>query len=443
MELELTVKAEQRLTPRLIQNMRILQMPVLELSEFLQEQLQENPVLEAERDSDNGLEELEWLSAAPPPYHHRMLEEAETIPDTNRYGSINADTLQDSLHAQIAASGAPNSIKAMADYLAESLDDNGYLTEQPEESAARLGIPETLVFSGLDLLQSLEPAGIGAKNLQDCLFLQLRRSGGSDPVAEAIIDFHMEDMARGFFNKISKCLEVDEASVMNACKRIRALEPYPGGGYSLPGTPIYIYPDIIIENQNEEIAIRIVESSLPRLQISGYYRNLAEQSKDPDVKAYLSEKLNQAKWIIGGVDRRHTFLQACAEAIFRHQKDYLLSQGGALRPYTEKDLAAELGVNISTVSRAIHEKYIQCPRGTFPMRNLFSRAIPDSAVSSDAVRALIRHLIAEEDPKAPLSDQKISELLASRNLHVARRTIAKYRAELGIANTAGRRSAPL
>lgn len=449
MRLELSAKLTQKLSPQILQSMKLLQMTMPELLAYVQEQLQENPVLESGEGSDDvsqmqrRMEQLESLDACPPPPPPSSDDDG---PDPlNRYGAVRDDTetLYSHLCAQLEASDAEKCVRAVAVYFAQGLDKNGYLDEDCADVSARLGLPLSKIEAGLALLQSLDPAGVGARSLRECLLLQLRRAEGNCALAIEIVQNHLEDVGRSYYQSIARAQNVSVAEVYAACHQIRALDPRPGSRYGSDAPAVYIRPDLLVTKTETGFEVTMNDNYMPRLGISGYYRRLASETADEAVRDYLSLKIKQAQWVIGGIEQRRTTLLGCAQEIVQRQEMFFRRGRGHLVPMTQSELADILGVHESTVSRTIRGKYLQCCFGIYPLDFFFSRALGDGCggeVSAESAKECIRALVAGESPKKPLSDQKLTELLAEKGIALSRRTVAKYREELGIPNTAGRRA---
>ncbi|HPE16938.1 MAG TPA: RNA polymerase sigma-54 factor, partial [Oscillospiraceae bacterium] len=231
--------------------------------------------------------------------------------------------------------------------------------------------------------------------------------------------------------------------VYAACHQIRALDPRPGSRFGNDAPPVYIRPDLVVRKTETGFEVTMNDGYLPRLGISGYYNRLASETNDESVRDYLSLKIRQAQWVLNGIEQRRATLLGCAKEIVTRQGAFFRRGRGHLTPMTQAELAEILGVHESTVSRTIRGKYLQCCFGIFPLDFFFSRALADGCggeVSAEAAKERIRALVADENPKKPLSDQRLSDLLAEEGIALSRRTVAKYRDELGISNTAGRRA---
>lgn len=433
------IKQTQKLSPQMIQNMEILQMSSLELQEYVEKALLENPVLEWEEGHDHEdagslLRRMEWL------HETGRRSERGGGPDAGQGMEPVAvqpgqEGLCEHLRDQISPRGMTREMRLAVEAVLSGLDTNGYLEETPEELAGRSGLPVPAVEAALKLVQGLEPAGVGARNLSQCLALQLERRGEEDGLAMTIVREHLEDMAGKRYHRIAQQTGADRAAVQRACQEIRSLDPRPGAAYAPSQTPGYLWPDLLVRLEDGRPEVTLNGGALPELRISGYYQQLRGECGDPQVKSYLEDKIRQACWVMKGIEQRRTTLLRCGRSIAARQEDFFLRGPACLRPMSLADVAADVGVHESTVSRAVREKYLQCSFGVFPLSRFFSRALSGPAgeeVSPEQARAAIRALIQEEDRRHPLSDQKLCDLLAGQEIFLARRTVAKYRQSLGI-----------
>lgn len=450
MELGLTIKQTQTLSPQMMQAMEVLQMGSQELMEYITEIVQENPVLESEDQHSAGEDmsqlrrKLEWLESTDIQnrwYHQQDAEEGRDPLD--RGGS---NPLEESLYyylkSQVRFEQLSPELARVADYLMESLTSNGWLDEPVNDIAAHLGAAPAVVEQAVSLVQSLEPAGVGARDLNECLRLQLERRG-EEGLALTIVEKYLEAMSRDRYNLIAKETGASRAEVSEACALIRSLNPRPGMGFSARENLRYITPDLVVVNFEDHFEILTNDYYLPSLRMSSYYSQLYHETGDEQVKEYLNGKLRQAKWVITSVEQRRSTLMNCARCVVDRQERFFRQGPGHLRPMLLADVAQELGVHESTVSRAVKDKYIQCAHGVFPLGYFFSRSLGGSVgeegATPDRAKTLLKELIDGEDRKKPLSDQKLAQLLEAQGVSISRRTVAKYRDELGISSTAGRK----
>lgn len=444
MELTLELKQTQKLSPQMIQSMNILQMGTIELQEYVEKTLLENPALEleAERKKEERPElvrKVEWLMANDRQnrWYHRddARDLIELVADPAE------ESLYDHLRGQINMEKLPGRLGLAVDCILSGLNDNGYLEESTEELAERCGQPEEVVLRAEELVRELEPAGVGARTLSQCLAIQLERKGETG-LALTIVRSYLEDMAKDRYSLISRETGATRQEIQEACRQIRELDPRPGAPYAPIEAPGYIVPDLLVTELDGELVVTAGDDFLPVLKVSAYYQQLMKDTDEKEVREYLTDKVRQACWMVKSIEQRKSTLLTCAKIIADRQADFFRQGEGHLHPLTLADVAEEAGVHESTVSRAVKDKYIQCVHGVFPMGHFFSRALPSSggdSVSAEKVKAAIRALIEQEDKKKPLSDQKLCDMLLERELILSRRTVAKYRDEMGIPSTSGRK----
>lgn len=453
MELKLDQKQVQTLSPQMIQSMKLLQMGTMELREYLQEQLQENPALESEdsppskaaADRDHLLQKLEWLHSTDVQNSWYNREDARDLIELAPGGSgadLSEESLYHHLRIQIPFYELSPVMTAAVECVLQSLTGAGRLDEPLEDLAAHAGSSITVIQEAIQLVQSLDPAGVAARDLSECLALQLMRQGETG-LALTIVRSHLEDMGQDHYNLIARATGASREDVREACRLIRTLDPRPGAAFAPRETTSYIIPDLTVVPSENGFEIISNSSYMPSLHISPYYHRLMEATDDEEVREYLSAKVRQAKWVLQNVEQRRSTLMSCAQCIVARQEDFFRQGPGHLRPLSLADAAAELNIHESTVSRAIRDKYLQCSHGIFPLKYFFSRALPtaggETDVSAEWAKTALRALIDGENKKRPLSDQKLSELLSAQGVQLSRRTVAKYRDELGIPSTAGRK----
>lgn len=441
MELSLELKLHQKISPQMAQSMEILQMGTLELQEYVERTLMENPTLELEpeaapKEQSELLRKLEWLNATDRQnrwYHESPLDLADTIPDPE------SENLYDHLRQQIDMHSLPPRLGIAVDCVLTGLDCNGYLDESTEELALRCSQNISLVAQAEQLVRSLDPAGVAARSLSECLSIQLQRDHHTG-LALTIVQNHLEDLAQNHYHAISKSTGATRTAVQEACELIRSLNPRPGSAYAPREAPGYIIPDLLVTEINGELEIIAGDDFLPVLKVSSYYRNLLAETDDEEVKTYLADKVSKATHLIKGIEQRKRTLLDCTHVIVSRQRGFFLGQS-ALNPLVLTDVANELSIHESTVSRAVRGKYLQCKQGVLPLSYFFSRSIAgnNEDISAQNVKLTIKAMIDKEDRSRPLSDQKICDLLVQQGISLSRRTVAKYRDELGIPSTQSRR----
>ena len=299
----------------------------------------------------------------------------------------------------------------------------------------------------LERIQQMDPPGVGARNLRECLLLQLRRDRDSDPVTERIIEHYLPEVAKNHLSQIARKLKVPLDRVFAAVEQIRSLDPRPGSAFEGGEQPIYVRPDAFVEKLGDGLDVRMEERTAARLTLNRDYVAMLETATDPELCAYLREKVSQARALTAQVAQRGTTLQRVIRALTARQEAFFLLGRGHRSPMTLADLAADTGLHPSTVSRAMRGKYIQCSWGLFPLNYFLTSGAAavgsdGEAVTQERIQALIRQMVDDEDKHSPLSDEEICRRLTVLGVPVARRTVNKYRQMMGIPGRSGRRGYP-
>jgi len=432
------LRQELKMTPQILQSMEILQMNSDELLEYLNKVRQENPLIEHEdsvelqKQFDQLRQKVSWLDAGP-----RSISSGN-IPE---HGTLDKETesLSAFLHDQLERKHLSSRLLALCKYMTDLLDDNGWLAQDDLDNLRTLKVPEDMITQALGQIQSLDPAGVGARNLSECLVLQLRRRKDIPPGAEIIVGHFLTELGRGHYRSIAKQTRLSLEEIHAAEQVISGLDPHPGRAFLTEDAAVYVRPDIFVIELDGELRIEMNEYYLPRISISDYYSRMLKQSEETETKEYLQQKMQQAKWLMSGLERRGSTLRACAEAILDTQRDFFSEKSAELAPMSLASVAQAISVHPSTVSRAMRGKYLQCKQGTYPLRYFFNRQLSEDGPSQQAIRHKILLLIRDESPSAPLSDQQLCERLAQEGVKIARRTIAKYREQLGIPSSTVRK----
>ncbi len=406
------------LSERMIQSFRILQMNISDLHDYLETVSMDNPVIETEY-----AEGFRGYSRA----HEEISEDL--------YVSDEGDTLAEYLEGQWTDPLSAKE-KMIFRYLLNSLDERGYDTEPVQVTAAVLNVSKESVRDILSRIQKLEPAGVGASDLKDCLLLQAKRIY-PDTKLDRLIEDCLEYAAGRDYEAIAGKLDISEEEAEDLCETLRTLNPFPGNGFRSPHHAAAIIPDIIIHETAGLLKPALNEKYEVRMEISSHYRSMLETA-DAETRAYLEKKIRQAEWIRSALQRRNETLLAIASYICSVQEAYLRDENVSLQPMRMNGAASYAGVHPSTVTRAVRDKYLECPRGIFPIRSFFTSGIK-GIWSKDSIVSQIENIIVNEDPEDPLSDQRICTLLSHAGITVARRTVAKYRAMLGFKNSEARR----
>lgn len=445
MNLELSLKQTLKLTPQMLQSMEVLQMSTQELAEYIQELVQTNPAAELAEPAAQGDESEElWRrlqSLADADHQNRQYlspdrDELDPLARVGTDGGLE-DTLALHLTRQLERSHASTLVLRGAQFLCACLDEDGYLRDALEDLSQASRLPLAALEQSLVLLQSLDPAGVGARDLSQCLELQLLRRGETGPALE-IVRHHLERLGRKQYHAIAQQLGISQAQVLQAQSLIQQLDPRPGAPFASRGQTTYLIPDLIVTQEDGELVVSYPDSYLPGLRLSSYYGTLQKHSADPEVRQYLTDKIKQAQWAIQAVEQRRSTLLSCAQVIVGRQAGFF-RPGGHLAPLRLADVARELSIHESTVSRAIREKYLQCSRGIYPLSFFFSREGGSEGTSVHQIKDRLRQLVEQEDKRHPLSDQKLCEQLEAEGFLLSRRTVAKYRDELGLPSAAGRK----
>ena len=456
---EQTIEQSQKLvmTPDLIQAIRILQYNTNELEEYVQEELLTNPVMELIADRMTNYRE---------PGSFRSNTSSLDSDDNSdfpmeKYAAAKKETLGEHLLFQLETSDIHSKCKERGRYIIESLDDNGYLTMGIEEIARNLDSSEDRVQKTIDVIQGFDPIGVCARDLRECLLIQLdallcelSQNCENKKVledyywTEEVVKHHLEDLAHNRIPQIAKQLGITIEKVQEIGDIIRTLEPKPGRQFVGDQDQRYIVPDILVEKIDGKYVVTVIENSAPKLMIGSYYGKLMEEAeKDQELAKYLSKKLNSAIWLIRSIEQRKQTIFNVANAIVNYQQDFLDEGTKGLRILTLKQIAEEVDVHESTVSRSINGKYMETPRGVFELKYFFKSGVAkndcmpgaDDSISSMGVKSFIKELIEGEDTKTPLSDQSMVCALAESGIEISRRTVAKYRDEMGILSSSRRR----
>ncbi len=483
LEQKLSLKLSQRLvmTPSLQQAIKLLQMSKLELEEVLTQEMVENPILEEEQEETpegepaeqpetepakantapasgetpgeapvererDAFEEIDfdsyfedYLDTAYKPDHR---EESEQVPLENILSRPAG--LQEYLTWQLSMSDAAPQLREIANYLIGNVDEDGYLRVTREEIRAAGYENDSDVDKALSLVRSLDPPGICAFDLPDCLMLQIRALGIDNPLIEQIVTAHWPGFLNRQFPQLCRVLGVGMSELQAVVEIIKNLEPKPGRKYSNERT-IYVEPDVAVRKIGDEYVIQLNEDGLPKLRISAAYRRMLRGGNGPigqEAAAYLRDKMRSAVWLIKSLDQRQRTIYKVADSIVRHQRAFLDYGIEHLRPLVLRDVANDIGMHESTVSRVVSNKYMNTPRGLFPMKYFFHSGIDSTSgsdVSSLSIKNKIARLIAEEDARRPQSDARIMQRLRAEGIQIARRTVAKYREELRIPSSSQRK----
>lgn len=435
------------MTPELRQAIAVLQLPVAELGDFIEQELLENPCLDAE-----PKEEVEEL--VPPSETRKLLEylgsdytgggSPSDSDDELSFESYTATvpTLHEHLMAQLYMAGLNGAGRRIGEFLIDSLDDHGYLTIELEEAAGKLGATVDQVEAVLRVVQGFDPSGAGARNLRECLLLQWATVDDGNPLVPVLIQHHLDDLGEGRVTRIAEAQGVTPADVQAAADLIRTLDPKPGRRFGRPNETRYVVPDVVVERVTNEYVILINEAPIPKLTVSNHYRQLLNGQVEAEARKFVEQKIHSALWLIKAVEQRRMTLYKVAETIVRFQREFFDRGIRYLKPLTLRDVADVVGVHESTVSRATAGKYVQTPAGTFELKFFFTSGVDNArgeGVAAESVKRMIADLIAKEDPSEPLSDQALTDMLCKQGVNISRRTVAKYREEMGVSSSGKRK----
>ena len=429
------------ISPRQMQSVSILQMDLAQLETYINEQIEENPVIEQN-------EEL-------PPIFPTSIQSSAPFREARQQNSGNmtaldfaaapdeSGTLEAFIRDQIERKELPGWQTRLCLYIAGCLDQGGYLrSEEREALYQELPFSQTLIDRSIQILQTLEPAGLAAKNIEECLLLQLERLAEPCDVAKQIVKHYLPELARKRFSYLSKQLKCPSEKVQRAVRQIMTLNPKPGTAFTSPSDIQYILPDVYITRTNDKLDIVVNNQHIGQLRINHEYTELYETTDCPETKEYLREKITQATWLMSCLEQRRSTLERCVRHIVELQPDFFIRHNGNLRPMTLADVAKLANIHESTVCRAVKGKYLVCTEGTFPLGYFFSNAVrgENDTASSQSVKVFLQALIRQENKHAPLSDQQLQQLLEKeQGVTITRRTVAKYRTALRIPPVGERR----
>ena len=491
LEIKQSLKLSQQLvmTPQLQQAIKLLQLNRMELQEVVTQEMMENPILEevsesAETEGGSSTEDLTPTSSDPEAEQLRdeesfikpKAQEEQLISGKDDFNwesyveefnstsssapsmrEINDElpsfenvltkttTLEDHLSWQLSMIALTDEEKKLGELIVGNLSDDGYLNAQLEDLARESQLELEDAEEVLKMVQNFDPLGVGSRNLQECLSIQARFMNPRQPLVEKIIENHLGDLERKNYSSIAKALGVPLEKVIEATKLILEFEPKPGRSFHTSDTQ-YITPDIYVYKVADEFMIVLNEDGMPKLRISPYYKNIlssAQKDQNKLTKEYVQEKLRSAVWLIRSIHNRQKTIYKVTEAIVKRQRDFFEKGVQQLKPMILKDVANDIGMHESTISRVTTNKFVHTPVGIFELKYFFNSSINaadgSDSLASEAVKEKIRQMIQKEDQRNPLSDQKIVELLRTENIDIARRTVAKYRDMLGILSSGKRK----
>ena len=449
-----SLSQQQVLAPQLQQSLQILQVPMLELRNLIQQEMESNPVLEDDsiepsiedrkRDDDDFKEEFDHLAKLDEEWREYMAQSGSysgrSQEDEERrqffFDSIvSNETLQQHLVEQLGSSDLSLEERKIGELIVGNIDDLGFLTSSPEEMALNSGLEAADVQRVLDVVQTFHPVGVGARNLRDCLLIQLRRIGKEGSLEYRIVDKHLEDLGKHRLPEIARKLNTTVEMIQRAAYFIGTLDPKPGQIFSAEQSN-YVLPDVNVEKVGDDWQVILNGEQIPHLRISNTYKDLMAQNNSAnEVKDYIRDKIRGGKFLIKSIHQRQQTISNIAHQILERQLGFFEEGPSALKPMTMVQVAETVGVHETTVSRAISGKYMTTPHGVFEMKYFFTpgyQTANGTTVSNTSVKEAIEALIADENPRNPMSDKEIVAVLTSRGIPIARRTVAKYRTESNI-----------
>lgn len=453
------------MTPQLQQAIKLLQLSRMELENMINSELVENPMLEESGDSESTLQRMDEVKTEKEPRANdtatqdespqnqdnfdweSYLENVRSTPSLPVYrgGEDDLPTYENTLTApanlynhldwQLKMSDMSEKQKVIGEVIIGNLNEDGYLTTSIDEIASRETFDPHEVEAVLYRIQEFDPVGVGARDLKECLLVQIDDLKYEDELLERIVENHLSDLEKKNYPSIAKTIGISVEEVVKRVKVIEELEPKPGRAFG--GTPAhYIIPDIFVVKREGEYVVMLNEDGLPKLKISPFYKNLLDKSTEQhNTREYIQGKLRSAVWLIRSIHQRQRTIYKVTESIVRQQREFFEKGISALKPMVLRDVANDIGMHESTISRVTTNKYVHTPRGIFELKFFFNSGISrvhGSDVASETVKEKVREIISIEDQKHPLSDQKVVELLKRDNIDIARRTVAKYREMLGI-----------
>lgn len=440
MRMEVRIGTVQTVSPQMIASMTILQCGNQELTEYLEELSYENPLMDLTEPEteplpeDSFINKLRWLKSFDTQNRSYYTEGDQNGID-QYHGPSQSTRLSDFVKEQILTLPVSRQVRSAMETIADLLDQRGLYSGSAQEISSLCGCGLQAAEEALARIRLLEPAGVAAENVCHALLAQLEPQDG---LARRLLEEHYGHLASWSVQRLAKELSVPQEQVQEALETISALEPYPSNGFSTQEDIQYITPDIYIYDHEGSLAVLYEDRCSPRVSINAEYLKMLGSETDDQVQTYLRQKLGQLKQVMEDLSRRRSTVLRCGQVIAQHQESFFY--GGPLNKLTLRDTARELDLHESTVSRAVKNKYIQCQRGIFPMSAFFSRDVGQNVgLSRDYIQQVLAQIVADEDPKAPLSDEKIVRALAARHISLSRRAVAKYRMELGILPSSARK----
>ncbi len=471
-----------RMAPRMIQSMEILQLPIMALQERIEQELSENPVLvdlretapTANEETDEAAPQTATETAEGPetdqtdfeslinldenwselydegPRRSRaaLIEEGDRKQEAMQNMASRPQSFHDELAEQLGFFDADPTLRALAEYIIYNLDDNGYLPKDItlHDVARDFGHDVTVeqVEEALGLVQRLDPPGVGARDLRECLLLQLTPDTPRVDILRILIADHLDDLQHNRLPAIEKRTGLPMETIKDAIEHLRRLNPRPGSSFNLQENTHYVVPDLIVEpNDQGGYDVRLTDEHTPNLSISRYYqKQLRNKGTDPAAREFIQKRIQSARWLIESIEQRRNTLLKVARAIVEHQKPFLDKGPEHIEPLKMQQIADRVGVHVTTVSRAVDDKWAQTPRGIFPLKRFFgggTTTADGEEIAWDTIKQKLLEIVAKEDKQSPLSDEEIVDEMGRHGLKVARRTVTKYRQALMIPSSRQRK----
>jgi len=436
-------------------------MPIYDLQECIEKELDENPILEIDYDKSEDVEE--------PDYNNTRKEDEsfdyEKFLQNNNYDNYGGEiiyhdsddeydnnplnyisktvSLKDYLKEQLLERDENKEILSICAYLIEIINDDGFITDDIYDIALEISKPYELIYKALEIVKDFQPWGIGAKDFRESLMIQLKKQNIYNKKIEEIIMKHLELLAGNKFKELAKILGDTVENIQNYANIIKSLEPKPARGFYTGEVTQYIVPEAFLKKVGKEYFIIMNDDILPKLNVNSYYQRILKENSNQETVSFMKDKIYNALALIKGIEQRRNTIYRIIEKITEYQKDYFDKGEAYLKPMNMKELAVELNLHESTVSRAVKDKFISVPGGTIRLRDLFTNGINNGTeeenISTNVIKKEIHRLVKEEDKQNPLSDQAIYELLQNQNMNISRRTVAKYREEIGIKSSGKRK----
>ena len=463
-------KLIQKLSPQQIQMIKLLEIPTMQLEERIKEELEENPILEEgrdesgdsddqdqQRDIDTGIDNTnmsidEYLNIDDTPLYKLSTKNFSKDDQKSEIPFSVGSSFHDQLESQLGLRNISERVYMLADYLIGNIDDDGYLRRKldavADDMAFSMGVETTEeeLEAVLKIIQEFDPPGVGARNLKECLLLQLKQKEETPGIkmAKAILKQQFDEFSKKHYDKIIFRMEITEDELKEGIDEILKLNPKPGGSFQSDKVAEHIIPDFLLEYKDGDMQLSLNARNVPELRVSRTYSDMLDaysknkrNKQTKEAVSFVKQKLDSAKWFIDAIKQRQSTMTVTMEAILKHQKDYFLNWGDELllKPMILKDIADATGLDISTISRVSNSKYIQTPFGIYPLKFFFSEGLlteKGEEVSTREIKKILQNCVEGEKKHNPLTDDELTAILQEKGYIVARRTIAKYREQLGI-----------